>query len=329
MLKTMKQHWPVVAIVLAVTVAVVRTMVQAPDTPPPATAATPPEPWTGPSLLTDRQLQGPERALVAYGADLVANTARYLGPQGSVAHLSNGLNCQNCHLDAGRRAWGNNYGAVASTYPKYRDRSGHVESIANRVNDCFERSLNGQALDTTSHEMRAILAYINWLGQAVPAGTKPAGAGIAELPYMNRPADPLKGQQVYTAKCVSCHGTDGQGQLAENGSWYVYPPLWGPHSYNTGAGLYRLSRFAGFVHDNMPFNQSSHHAPALSTEEAWDVAAFVNSQPRPHLDHHHDWPQLHKKPVDYPYGPYSDGFSQTQHKYGPFGPIAAAHRSRR
>lgn len=308
---------------LVVTVAVVRTVMQAPDRPPPIAAAMPPEPWTGPSLLTDRQLQGPERELVAYGADLITNTARYLGPQGSVAHLSNGLNCQNCHLDAGRRAWGNNYGAVASTYPKYRDRSGTVESIAKRVNDCFERSLNGQALDTNSREMRAIQAYIKWLGQGVPAGTKPVGAGITDLPYMNRPADPLKGQQVYTAKCVSCHGTDGQGQLAENGRWYVYPPLWGPHSYNTGAGLYRLSRFAGFVYDNMPYNQSSHDAPALSIEEAWDVAAFVNSQPRPNKDLSHDWPDISKKPIDHPFGPYADGFSERQHKYGPFGPIAA------
>nr|MCU0335806.1 cytochrome C [Chitinophagaceae bacterium] len=184
MLKTIKQNWPVLAIVLAVTVALVRLFVTPEEQAPVAAAAVAPEAWTGPSLLTDRQLQGPERALVAYGADLVANTARYLGPQGSVAHLSNGLNCQNCHLDAGRRAWGNNYGAVASTYPKYRDRSGHIESIAHRVNDCFERSLNGQALDTTSREMRAIIAYIQWLGQAVPAGTKPPGSGIAELPYM-------------------------------------------------------------------------------------------------------------------------------------------------
>src|SRR5438094_4103599 len=65
---------------------------------------------------------------IKYGRELIANTAAYLGPHGSVSHMSNGMNCQNCHLDAGTRPWGNNYGAVHSTYPKFRERSGSIES---------------------------------------------------------------------------------------------------------------------------------------------------------------------------------------------------------
>jgi thiosulfate dehydrogenase len=84
---------------------------------------------------------------IRYGRDLVANTAYYFGPEGIIAHSSNGMNCQNCHLDAGTKPWGNNYGAVASTYPKFRERSGSIETIEKRVNDCFERSLNGSAID--------------------------------------------------------------------------------------------------------------------------------------------------------------------------------------
>ena len=98
----------------------------------------------------------PEDTLTLYGHELIAHTSRYLGPQGIVARTTNGMNCQNCHYDGGTRPWGNNYGGVASTYPKKRSRSGQVESIAKRVNDCFERSLNGKALDTNSREMRAI-----------------------------------------------------------------------------------------------------------------------------------------------------------------------------
>ncbi|MBN8856950.1 MAG: cytochrome C, partial [Sphingobacteriales bacterium] len=91
-------------------------------------------------------------------------------------------------------------------------------------------------------------------------------------------------------------------------------------SYNDGAGLLRLSGFAAFVKNNMPFG-TDFHKPVLSNEEAWDVAAFVNSHERPHMDQSTDWQDLAKKPVDYPYGPYIDTFSEKQHKYGPFTPI--------
>ena len=112
----------------------------------------------------------PEGALIRYGRELIANTSLYLGPKGKIAVISNGMNCQNCHLDAGTRPWGNNYSAVFSTYPKFRDRSGAVESIYKRINDCIQRSLDGQPLDTTSREMQAIYAYIKWLGRDVPKG---------------------------------------------------------------------------------------------------------------------------------------------------------------
>lgn len=258
--------------------------------------------------------------LIWYGHELVANTTKYLGPKGSVLQISNGMNCQNCHLAAGTKPWGNNYGAVYSTYPKFRDRSGGTETIYKRVNDCFERSLNGTALDTTSKEMQAIYAYIKWLGEDVQRGEKPKGSGIAELPYLNRAADPQKGKEVYVQKCQTCHAANGEGVLNLAGNGYAYPPLWGKNSYNNGAGLFRLSRFAGYVKTNMPFG-ADYHTPQLSNEEAWDVAAFVNSQPRPTKDLKNDWPDISKKPVDHPFGPYADSFTEQQHKYGPYGPI--------
>lgn len=294
---------------------------------PSSSLSTPPAPdWQAPSLYLDAELKGEEREAVIYGNDLIVHTSQYFGPGGQIASITNGMNCQNCHLDGGKRAWGNNYSAVSSTYPKFRDRSGSIESIPKRVNDCFERSLNGQAIDTNGREMKAIVAYIRWLGQQVPAGKKPAGSGIVNLPYLKRAASPENGAQVYAAKCQSCHGSGGEGTPEPNGYGYAYPPLWGEHSYNTGAGMFRLSRLAGYVRDNMPFNQSSHGSPALTDEEAWDVAAFINSQPRPVKDLSADWPDPSKKPVDHPFGPYTDGFSEKQHKYGPFEPIVAARK---
>jgi thiosulfate dehydrogenase len=280
--------------------------------------------WESPDwALAERD---PKAKLIAYGRDLIANTNDYFGENGIVRpHSINGLNCQNCHLDAGARPFGNNYSAVASTYPQMRSRSGTLETIPKRVNDCFERSLNGSPLDTAGREMKAIVAYIEWLGIAVPKGEKPKGVGINQLPYLDRAADPEKGRLVFEQKCVSCHGADGRG-LPMPGTERRYPPLWGPKSYNEAAGLFRLSRFAGYVKDNMPLG-ATHDSPQLTDEEAWDVAAFVNAQPRPkHPFLDTDWPDIAKKPVDHPFGPFKDTFPEEQHKFGPFGPIAAYYK---
>ena len=279
--------------------------------------------WSAPAIDNIEELN--LRAQVSYGKELIAHTSRYLGPKGMVMQISNGMNCQNCHLDAGTKTFGNNYSAVASTYPKFRARSGAQEDIYKRVNDCFERSLNGKPLDTLSKEMQAIKAYITFLGSEVTKGEKPKGSGLKEMAFLDRAADPIKGKMVYDAKCVTCHMPEGQGQKIPDGTEYLYPPLWGAASYNDGAGLYRLSNFARYARYNMP-QGVSHTNPMLTDEEAWDVAAYVNSQSRPHLVVTSDWPDVTKKPVDHPFGPYSDTFTEHQHKYGPFKPIVEAQK---
>lgn len=281
--------------------------------------------WYAPDI--NRLDTSPESKMILYGHELIAHTSNYLGPHGSVQHLTNGMNCQNCHLDAGTRLWGNNYSAVAATYPKYRERSGTIETLDKRINDCMRRSLNGKALDTATREMQAIKAYILWLGHGTTKDQKVKGAGIKDLAYMDRAADPAIGMLIYKDKCQSCHRGDGQGLLQPDRNSYQYPPLWGAHSFNAGAGLYRLSRLAGYVKYTMPYGASS-DAPQLTDEEAWDVAAYICSQPRPAMDLSHDWPHLATKPIDHPFGPYADTFSERQHKYGPFGPIAAARKTK-
>lgn len=206
-------------------------------------------PWQG----WNRWQIKPGDSLASYGYELVANTAYYLGPKGKVAAITNGMNCQNCHLAAGTLPYGNNYSAVVSTYPKFRARSGGLETIPKRVNDCMERSLNGKALDTNSREMQAFVAYMHWLGDEIPKGKTPRGAGIPDLPELDRPADPTRGAVVYKQQCAVCHGDNGLGQPNPEGFGYTYPPLWGPNSYNDGAGLFRISRLAGYAKYNMPF----------------------------------------------------------------------------
>ena len=137
---------------------------------------------------------------------------------------------------------------------------------------------------------------------------------------MDRPADPEKGKAVYVRYCERCHGVNARGRKIASSAEWLYPPLWGDSSYNIGAGLYRLSRFAAYVKSNMP-EGTTYENPVLTDEEAWDVAAYINSLPRPRKDLSSDWPDIASKPFDHPFGPYADNFSEQQHKYGPFQPI--------
>jgi thiosulfate dehydrogenase len=281
--------------------------------------------WQGPDSSTTPA--GRSGDLIRYGQDLIARTASYFGPAGSISRKQNGMNCQNCHLRAGRQPWGNNFGGVASTYPKFKERRGAVESVSQRIADCFQRSLNGEAPDSGTKEVRAMIAYMQWLGTSVPKGKKPAGSGIAALPYLDRAADPAKGKLLYVLKCQGCHGLEGQGLKDKDGANYIYPPLWGAHSYNTGASFFRLSRLAGFIRNNMPL-MGDYTKADLSDKEAWDLSAFLNSQPRPVRNFRQDWPDISLKPVDYPFGPYADSYPSLQHKFGPFLPIVRARADR-
>ncbi|NLR60003.1 c-type cytochrome [Chitinophaga polysaccharea] len=278
----------------------------------PEPAATP---WQPPAANT--LPNGEAGITVLYGQALIRETATFFGPNGSIRPLTNGMNCQNCHLQAGTKPFGNNYSTTARSYPKFRARSNSVETLNKRISDCFERSLNGTAPDTNSREIGAIRAYIEWLGTGVSPGEKPTGSGIPKLALLSRAANPEKGAKVYTQQCKTCHGNQGEGVKNPDSVTYVYPPLWGPHSYNDGAGLYRLSTFAGYVKYNMPFGVD-YNSTRLTDEEAWDVAAFINSQPRPHKDQSADWKDIKQKPIDFPFGPYADAYSETQHKYGPY-----------
>jgi thiosulfate dehydrogenase len=108
---------------------------------------------------------------------------------------------------------------------------------------------------------------------------------------------------------------------------YLYPPLWGKHSYNDAAGLYQLSKLAGFIKNNMP-NGINYHAPSISNQDDRNLEAYINAQPRPSKDKSKDFPIIATKPIDYPFGPYTDTFSEQQHKFGPFEPIVLAKKNK-
>ncbi|MFS8043449.1 c-type cytochrome [Xanthobacter sp. AM33] len=270
-----------------------------------------------------------EGRLVRYGRSVLEASARHIGPDAAdpaQRFAGNNLACANCHLDAGRKKFGLPLVAAAADYPRYSTRSGAVADLAERIDSCMTRSMNGRAMPRDARPMRALLAYLTLLSSALPKDARIEGAGAGAIPLLDRPADPARGAVVYAQTCVVCHRSGGEGlrRNAVDASFgYGVPPLWGPDSFNDGAGMNRLVTIANFVHDNMP-NGVSWVMPELAPADAWDVAAYVTSQKRPHRDGlERDFPDLLDKPVDTPYGPYADGFSQTQHKYGPFGPIRA------
>lgn len=263
--------------------------------------------------------------MIRYGRELLVNFPYYLGPKGTVGKYGgNGLGCQNCHLEAGTRPYGLNYFSAHARYPQYRSREGRILTLAERVNNCIERPLNGRPMPLDSKEMVAMVTYMQWLGKNVPVGGNVEGDRLKEITLLDRPADPIKGRVVYEKHCMRCHGDEGQGVLKEDGIAYVYPPLWGKLSYQPGSSMHRLIKSAQFIKYNMPQDLARWDKPVLTDEEAFDVAAYVNDdklheRPQPNLDT--EYPVLKEKPVDYYWPPYVDGFTPEQHKYGPFKPI--------
>lgn len=267
--------------------------------------------------------------LARYGRSIIEATYAHIGPAAADPadrFAGNNLACTNCHLQAGLKKFGLPLVAASADYPAYSTRSGEVSSIFDRVNQCMKRSLNGRLMPETARPMQAILAYLEVLSTNIPPDATIEGEGAQAMPELDRAADPVRGAQVYARNCADCHRRDGLGVrrnevLPQMG--YAVPPLWGPDSFNDGAGSARLIMLASFVHDNMP-NGTSWVAPTLSPDEAWDVAAYVLSQPRPQLAGlDRDFPDLLTKPVDAAYGPYADNFPPEQHRYGPFAPIRA------
>ena len=237
--------------------------------------------WRPPSLdeLGNDSLSGAIRR----GHALVTATAESL-PR----FVGGNLNCTSCHLDDGRRGTAAPLTGTYARYPKYIDRTGAVVSMADRVNYCMTRSLAGSRLPNDSREMQDMLAYLAFMSRGVPLGSHLPQEGMPAMPRDS--GDTGRGAEVYRTTCARCHGADGSGMLK-------VPALWGPKSYSVGASMARQERAASFVRHNMPFDKPG----TLTDREAYDVAAYITSKPRPDMPNKaHDWP-FGGAPADVPY----------------------------
>ena len=216
----------------------------------------PPDPDTIPA--------GASGESIRHGLHLFEGTPWY-APQ----YTGNKLSCSDCHLGNGIAPHASPMVGLPTLFPMYRKRAGRVISLEDRIQECFTRSENGRPLPYDGREMNALVAYIQWLSQPQPMHKPFVGRGLIDLPPLT--PDPQHGAQIYASQCAGCHGQDGEG------SQPMMPPLWGPDSFNDGAGMNRISEMARFVQYNMPQNRRG----MLSAQDAYDVSAFIHTKPRP------------------------------------------------
>jgi len=238
-------------------------------------------PWRIPSQseLTD----------TVFRTSALRGRAILLATRDSLPHnVGNSLRCASCHLDEGLRRDAMPWVGVYARFPQYRTRNGKVDLLEDRINDCFERSMNGRKLDPAGKDMRDIVAYFAFLSTGIPVGVPMDGQGFPRLAPMK--GDITRGATVFSSTCARCHGVNGQGTA-------LAPPLWGPRSYNMGAGMARTNTAASFIHGFMPFDR----AVKLTPQAAFDVATYINTRPRPDFPGRaRDWPRGGRPPdADY------------------------------
>lgn len=215
---------------------------------------------------------GPFGDLVRKGERIFTQTGRFASKYVGAA---NKMTCESCHLDRGRKPYSAPLWGAYVMYPRYRSKNHMVNKLDERIQGCFRFSMNGTAPPVTSDTVKALIAYSFWMSRGAPVGVRLKGQGLVKLPLPARHPSLFRGKKVYAARCALCHGAHGQGRTSHGGQ--VFPPVWGNGSYNKGAGLYKIAKLAGFIKMNMPLSKGD----SLTDQESWDVAAYVDSQPRP------------------------------------------------
>lgn len=229
---------------------------------PASTPATPPPETAIPA--------GPDGDAIRRGLDIITNT-HSAAPE----FAGNDLRCANCHLDAGRTAGAAPLWAAFGNFPVWRDKNKRMNSFEKRVQDCFIYSMNGKPPPLGGEVLLAVSAYAGWLAQGQRIGVSPPGRGFPAITAPPLPPNDARGKAVFAETCASCHGPDGQG--LKDGDTVVNPPLWGPRSYNWGAGMAQVDKAAAFIRANMPLGNGG----SLTAQQAWDVAWFLDGQTRP------------------------------------------------
>lgn len=207
--------------------------------------------------------------VVRLGEQVVLRTAEH--PL-SKDFVGNQLNCTSCHLNGGRDPKAATFLGVASAYPAWAPREQKVITLEDRILNCFIRSQNGNRPPNGGELSVALAAYISWLSEGYEIklnAEKSLGPNRLEmLDLGDDVANVERGQRIYDSRCADCHLEDGSGGDG--------PPVWGPQSYNSGAGMAKVDKLASWLKVAMPPDETD-----LTEDEAIDIAAYLNSRPRP------------------------------------------------
>lgn len=191
-------------------------------------------------------------------------------PQFAPRYAGAALSCQSCHAANGTQLYAAPITGVARRFPQFSARAGRTINLQDRIRECFVRSEDGNPPANDSDVMRALIAYLNWMSPPTEPAKAP-GTGLLQLPPLQ--PDPKRGAILYQSSCAGCHGEHGEG----GGLW---PPLWGPYSFNEGAGMNRIPKLAAFIQHNMPQNRMG----ILTPQQAYDIASFIHQQRRPPMN---------------------------------------------
>lgn len=222
-----------------------------------------------PSLVDPSQAPEPIRSAARHGFEIMVETQTH-----AADYVGNKLQCTNCHFAGGDTTGGAQGGislvGVAAKYPDYDARDKKIIDLPERINGCFLRSMNGKPLPLDSELMLALVTYLHWISQEQPIYGELPFLGLKPLKKI-KSGEPAEGKRTYDVYCALCHRDDGQGGKET-------PPLWGDGSFNSGAGFNNEITLATFIYWNMPYFDAT---PVLSEEQAFDVAAYILSHPRP------------------------------------------------
>lgn len=225
-----------------------------------ADTAVPAKAWTAPDPATIPE--GPLGDSIRLGLRIFNETPKYAAP-----YVGNKMSCGHCHIGSGTVAGGIPLVGVPGLFPVYRDREKTVVTFEERIEQCFQRSEHGHRVPNNSPEMTGLVAYAQWLSKDQVTGQPFPGRGLIKIPELN--GDRERGALIYTQQCALCHGAEGAGKPP------AIPAVWGPDAYDAGAGMNGVAKMAAFVQYNMPQTNPG----SLTMQQAYDVAAYINSKP--------------------------------------------------
>ncbi len=214
-------------------------------------------------------------------------------PQYAPMLSGNEMACGHCHLNAGQRELALPLVGVASAFPEYNKRAGRMFTLTDRITGCFMRSMNavGATAMLSAHdpdqvagmisgreEVRDLEAYLDWLSEGFAPGDslpwrRRNTIGRADL-VPTAMLDSARGEKLFMEHCANCHGENGEGVAIGD---IKAGPLWGPRSWNDGAGAARIYTLAGMIRHMMPYVSPG----ALTDEDAQHISYFINSHERP------------------------------------------------